>query len=124
MPLSSLFSAALFFSIQRVRSHGVLTKPVSRILAMATNETENGLQFGGTCPNKACVWYSQDVGIPGPPTNCDKKMRTMGVNCGDTNPSDFTCEQKIALVRARVRASAVAMRGLFWGLELRWPRHA
>ncbi len=86
--------AAVALGASLASGHGVLTKPVSRALYVATNDT-NGIQFAGSCPNKACVWYSQKVAIPGEVTNCDPKMRTMGVSCGDKNPSDFTCEQRV-----------------------------
>ena len=58
---------------------------------MMTNTTD-GLQFAGECPGgTACQWYTQRTTIPGDVTNCDESLRTMGVNCGDTNPTDFPC---------------------------------
>jgi len=73
-----------------VSGHGMLTKPISRALFYATNDTE-GLKYGGGCPGDACTWYTQRTVIPGNVTNCNATLRTMGVNCGDKNPSDFPC---------------------------------
>ena len=71
--------------------HGVLLKPISRSLFLMTNTTD-GLQFAGECPGGiACQWYTQRTTIPGEATNCDEELRTMGVNCGDDNPTDFPC---------------------------------
>lgn len=62
-----------------------------RSLYLLTNET-NGMQFAGECPGgSACQWYTQKTTTPGEVTNCDAAMRTMGVNCGDENPTDFPC---------------------------------
>lgn len=73
-----------------VWGHGMLTKPVSRALFYATNDT-NGLTYSGGCPDAACTWYTQKTVIPGNVTNCNATLRTMSVNCGDKNPTDFPC---------------------------------
>jgi len=84
-------------ALATVSGHGVLTKPISRALSIATNATD-GLRFAGECPGgTACTWYNQYTMIPGKTTNCDKRMRTMGVNCGDKNPTDFPCTAGVAV---------------------------
>ena len=86
-----LIEVALFL-LRGVDAHGVMTRPISRSLRLATNVTVEGSQFAGECPGgTACTWYNQKTVIPGSTTNCDKRMRTMGVVCGDADPPDFPC---------------------------------
>lgn len=58
-----------------------------------------GYKHSGDCPEKACEWYTQWTTIPATAatTNCDPQMRTMGVNCGDTSPTDYPCSSGIAV---------------------------
>lgn len=95
MPSQKIFlAAASMAAVATVTdAHGVLTMPISRSLRIATNATD-GRPFAGECPGgTACTWYNQKVIIPGKTTNCDKRMRTMGVTCGDTSPTDFPCTE-------------------------------
>lgn len=88
-----LAAAGLAVLAPTADAHGVLTVPISRSLRIATNATD-GRMFAGECPGgTACTWYNQKVVIPGETTNCDMRMRTMGVTCGDESPTDFPCTE-------------------------------
>jgi hypothetical protein len=88
----SSLTLAGFGLLSVAEGHGVMTRPISRSLRLATNATIEGNSFAGECPGgTACTWYNQKTIIPGNATNCDRRMRTMGVACGDANPVDFPC---------------------------------
>ena len=70
-------------------AHGMLTKPVSRSGYLVG--VRDGLRTAGACVGVDCAWYTRVTTIPGNVTNCDPRMRTMGVSCGSTNPPDFPC---------------------------------
>lgn len=78
-----------------VSSHGTLTKPIARSLLQMGAKPGQGLELAGKCPATTCAWYTQMTHIPGNITNCDKKMRTMGVNCDSKTPPDWTCNKRV-----------------------------
>lgn len=79
----------------------MLTRPISRALrvAISNNTITNGVGFSGGCPGDACTWYTQNTRLPPSTqvTNCNRTMRTMGVSCGDHNPSDYPCTPNAAV---------------------------
>merc|ERR1719199_1103057 len=79
--------------VAEVSSHGMLLEPVSRAAsAMVIDHTQQGVRMAGDCANTSCIWYTQSAYIPGDKaTNCEPRMRTLGVHCGSKNPDDFPC---------------------------------
>eukprot|EP01065_Artemidia_motanka_P046011 TRINITY_DN6869_c0_g2_i1.p1 TRINITY_DN6869_c0_g2~~TRINITY_DN6869_c0_g2_i1.p1 ORF type:complete len:491 (+),score=178.34 TRINITY_DN6869_c0_g2_i1:64-1536(+) len=86
--------AALAALLPAVAGHGVLVMPISRAARIITNST-NGLQEAGNCiGGRTCLWYTQGTTIPAgqKTTVCDKRLRTLGVDCSTPSPpGDFPC---------------------------------
>jgi len=78
-----------------VSGHGTMTKPIARSMLQFGVKPGEGFAVAGTCPGTVCAWYTQSTTIPGKITNCDKRMRTMGVNCNSTTPPDWSCNKKV-----------------------------
>ena len=78
-----------------VDAHGVLIKPISRALRLATGNETEGIAIGGACPGYSCEWYTQGSTLPQaqPTTICDPALRTQGVSCASKPPGpvDFPC---------------------------------
>lgn len=81
--------------LSSVSGHGTITKPIARSLFQNGIKPGGGLAVAGSCRGTTCAWYTQTTTIPGKTTNCDAKMRTMGVNCDSTTPPDWTCNKKV-----------------------------
>jgi len=87
--LSAAVFAALFVE---VLSHGMLLEPLSRAARMmVTHPSHHGLSIAGDCTDSSCIWYTQQAYVRGKVTNCEARMRTLGVHCGSHNPDDFPC---------------------------------
>lgn len=78
--------------VASVTGHAILINPASRAVRLATGfKSGDATDMSGTCIGGMCEWYTQKTTAQGPVTNCDANLRTMGVNCGDSNPADWPC---------------------------------
>lgn len=78
------------FLVTGATGHFMMVEPSSRAMLMVDPQ-KRGLAMAGDCAGVACAWYTQQAFSQGPVTNCDPRMRTLGVNCGSSNPDDFPC---------------------------------
>ena len=74
--------------------HGALVLPVSRAISFEHGNITSGIQFAGSCPGVACLWYTQGTVLPAGQnaTICDPRLRTYGVSCETPSPpGDYPC---------------------------------
>jgi len=79
--------------IIRSCGHAIMLEPLARSAQQMVGHAHSGIAMAGDCTNVSCAWYQQQAYLPknGTVTNCDIRMRTLGVTCGATNPTDFPC---------------------------------
>ena len=89
--------AVLLVSSSVVDAHGVLSRPISRALRLATGNETDGIKIAGSCPGFSCEWYTQQATLPSGQhtTICDPALRTQGVSCASKAPGpvDFPCTE-------------------------------
>jgi hypothetical protein len=75
-------SVTLLLTARRVSAHGHLTQPHSR--------AATSVQESGTCAFDRCKWYTNNITIPGKPTNTDPAYLTMRVVPGSADDIYFS----------------------------------